>query len=112
MQWKTVMAFCTKLFIYSIIIILIDFLLILAFARVTSDIVQTLSFVILIEGGIVLIVGGVTASYSSLYAKLSEVVFHTEPWNVKRQKEAEINARTWIIVGIILVIEALVLSAF
>ena len=112
MQWKTVMAFCTKLFIYSIIIILIDFLLILAFARVTSDIVQTLSFVILIEGGIVLIVGGITASYSSLYAKLSEVVFHTEPWNVKRQKEAEINARTWIIVGIILVIEALVLSAF
>jgi NO-binding membrane sensor protein with MHYT domain len=112
MQWKNVLAFCTKLFLYSIIIILIDFLLILAFTRVTNDIVQILSFVMLIEGGIVLILGGVTASYSSIYAKLSEVVFHTEPWNAKRQKEVEINARAWIIVGIILVIEALVLSAF
>ena len=112
MQWKTVLAFCTKYFIYSIIIILIDFVLILAFTGLTNGIVQILSFVMLIEGGIVLIVGGVTASYSSLYAKLGEVVFHTEPWNAKRQKEVEINAKTWITVGIILVIEALVLSAF
>lgn len=112
MQWKTVLEFCTKLFLYSTIIILIDFVLILAFTRVTNDIVKILSFVMLVEGGIVLIVGGVTASYSSLYAKLSEVVFHTEPWNAKRQKETEINARAWIILGIFLVIEALVLSAF
>jgi len=112
MQWKRVLAFCTKLFIYSIIIVLIDLVLILAFTRGETNIVQIFSFVMLVEGGIVLIVGGVTASYSSLYAKLSEVVFHTEPWNAKRQKEAEINARVWIIVGIILVIEALVLSAF
>ena len=112
MLWKTVLAFCAKLFIYSIIIILTDFVLILAFTSGTTDMVQILSFVILVEGGIVLMVGGVTASYSSLYAKLSEVVFHTEPWNAKRQKEVEINARAWIIVGIILVIEALVLSAF
>jgi len=111
MQWKRVLAFCTKLFIYSIIIVLIDLVLILAFTRGETNIVQIFSFVMLVEGGIVLIVGGVTASYSSLYAKLSEVVFHTEPWNAKRQKEVEINARVWIIVGIILVIEALVLSA-
>lgn len=112
MQWKTVLAFCAKLFIYSIIIIIIDFVLILAFTRGETNIVQILSFIMLIEGGIVLIVGGVTASYSSLYAKLTEVVFHTEPWNAKRQKEVESNARAWITVGIILVIEALVLSAF
>jgi len=65
----------------------------------------------LLEGGIGLTVGGASASYYPLGSKISEVLFHSKPWNAVRLKEAEKQARAWIVTGIILVIEALLLSA-
>jgi hypothetical protein len=110
--WKTALKLITKFLLYSLIIMLVDFAFIFALTRGTDQITYTLSFVMLIEGGIALIVGGAAASYSPLSAKLSEVIFHTKPWNARRQKEVETNARAWITAGIILVLEALLLSAF
>ena len=97
--------------LYSLIVILIDFVLIFSLQGGLNQITDSLSFVMLFEGGIGLTAGGTVAFYSPLGAKISEVFFHSKPWNAKRQKEVEKQARAWIVTGIILVFEALLLSA-
>jgi len=108
---KTVLELLAKSLLYSLIVILIDFVLIFFLQGGLNQITDSLSFVMLLEGGIGLTVGGAVASYSPLSAKISEVFFHSKPWNAKRQKEAEKQARAWIATGIILVFAALLLSA-
>ena len=108
---KTVLELLAKSLLYSLIIILIDFVLIFALQRELHQITNSLSFVVLLEGGICLTMGGAVASYSPLGAKISEVFFHSKPWNAKRLKEVEKQARTWISTGIILVFAALLVSA-
>lgn len=96
--------------LYSLIVILIDFVLIFSLQGL-NQITDSLSFVMLFEGGISLTVGGGVAFYSPLGAKISELFFHSKPWNAKRLKEVEKQARAWIVTGIILVFAALLLSA-
>jgi hypothetical protein len=107
---KTVLELLAKCLIYSLIVILIDFVLIFALQGGLNPMTDSLSFVILLEGGISLTVGGAVASYSPLSAKISEVLFHSKPWDAERLKEAERQARTWIVTGIILIFAALLLS--
>jgi hypothetical protein len=109
--WKTALQSSTKFLLYSLIIILIDFVLIAALTGEITNITSTLSFVMLIEGGIGLIMGGATAMYSPSAAKINEVLFHSKPWNPNRQKEIEKQMRAVIITALILVIEALLVSA-
>jgi hypothetical protein len=106
-----VLELLARSLLYSLIVILIDFVLIFALQGGLNQITDSLSFVILLEGGIGLTVGGAAASYSPLGAKISEVFFHSKPWDAKRQKEVEKQARTWITTGIILVLAALLISA-
>jgi len=108
---KTVLELLARCLIYSLIVILIDFVLIFAIQGGLNQITESLSFVILLEGGIGLTVGGAVASYSPLSVKISEVLFHSKPWTAERLKEAERQARTWIVTGIILIFAALLLSA-
>ena len=108
---KTVLELLARCLLYSLIVILIDFVLIFALQRELNQLTASLSLVLLLEGGIGLTVGGATTVYSPLGAKIREVFFHSKPWNAKRLKEAEKQARTWIITGIILVFAALLLSA-
>ena len=108
---KTVIEFLAASLLYSSIVILIDFVIIFFLQEGLNQILDVLSFVLLLEGGIGLTVGGAAASYSPLGAKISEVLFHSEPWNAKRQKEAERHAGLWIVTGVFLVIEALLISA-
>ncbi len=108
---KSVLELLARSLLYSLIVILIDFVLIFSLQRGLNQITDSLSFVMLFEGGIGLTVGGAVASYSPLSAKISEVFFHSKPWNAKRQKEAEKQARAWIVTGIILVLAALLVSA-
>jgi hypothetical protein len=107
---KTVLELLAVCLLYSLIVILIDFVLIFALQRGLDQITESLSFVMLLEGGIGLTVGGAVASYSPLGAKISEVFFHSKPWNAERRKEAEKQAGAWIITGIILVFAALLVS--
>jgi hypothetical protein len=95
----------------SLIVILIDLGGVLLFTREPSQVASILFLVMLVEGGLGLIAGGAVAVYSPLGAKISEVFFRSEPWNAKRQKEAETQATAWIIIGCILVFAALLLSA-
>jgi len=108
---KTVLELLAKCLIYSLIVISIDFILIFALQGGLNQITDSLSFVLLFEGGMGLAVGGAAAFYSPLGAKMSEVFFKSKPWNAKRQKEVEKQARSWIITGIFLVFAALFLSA-
>jgi hypothetical protein len=97
--------------IYSLMIILVNLIIIFI---ITQDIIQILywlSFIILIEGGLVLIAGGGSVLYSPILNKASEKIFHTEPWDFKRQKRTEQQALKWIITGSFLIIEALIISA-
>jgi len=108
---KSTLELFASCLIYSLIIVLIDTVLILLF-RQASEIASSLSFIILIEGGVGLTVGGITAFFSPLAGKIEEVLFHSKPWSADRQKETEKQARTWIVTGSILVIAALLVSAF
>ena len=107
---KNVLELIARTLIYSLIVILIDFIIIFSLQGI-NQITEVLSFVLLFEGGMGLTVGGAAAFYSPLGAKISEVFFHSKPWNAKRQKEVEKQARSWIITGIFLVFAALLLSA-
>ena len=62
---KTVLELLTRCLLYSLIVIVIDVVLIFAFQRELNQIADSLSFVMLFEGGIGLTVGGAGASYSS-----------------------------------------------
>ena len=108
---KTLPELLARTLLYTFIIILIDFVIIISLQRELNQITESLSFVLLFEGGIGLTVGGAAASYSPVSAKISEVLFHSKPWNAKRQKEVEKQARVWIITGMFLVFAALLLSA-
>jgi len=108
---KTVLELLARTLLYSLIVILIDFVIIFSLQGRLNQITDALSFVMLFEGGMGLTVGGATAFYSPLGAKISEVFFHAKPWNAKRQKEVEKQARVWIVTGIFLVFAALLLSA-
>ena len=108
---KSLLELLAKTLIYSAIIILIDFIIIFLLTAEINQTIDTLSFAVLFEGGIGLTLGGVTASYTPIGAKISEVFFHTKPWNAKRQKEVEKQARILIVTGFFLVFAALILSA-
>ena len=110
-DWKTALESLVRSSVYSLIIILINVILIVFFMSGLNQIIYTLSFVMLIEGGIGLIVGGAVALYSPSVAKINEVVFHSKPWNAKHQKEIEKQMTVFILTGIVLIFEALLLSA-
>ncbi len=110
-HWKTALALLAKLFLYSVIITVIDASMIFLLYYSADTFAYTLSLTMLIEGGLGLIFGSVLASYSPSAAKLNEILFHSKPWNFNRQKEIEEQMRAVIITALILVIEALLVSA-
>jgi len=108
---KSLLELLAKTLIYSLIVIIIDSIILFILIEGLDQIVDALSFVLLLEGGIGLTVGGASASYTPVSAKIGEVFFHSKPWNAKRQKEVERQAIILIVTGIFLVFEALLLSA-
>lgn len=97
--------------LYSSIVILVDFILLVSLLGGLNQITTSLSFIMLFEGGIGLTVGGAAALYSPIAAKISETIFHSKPWDAKRQKEVEAQAGIWILSGVVLIFAALLLSA-
>jgi hypothetical protein len=110
-HWKIALEQIPKLFLYSLIISLIDVLLIFLFSWGIDTFAYTLSIFMLIEGGLGLIFGSFISAYSPSVAKLNEILFHSEPWNFAKQKEIEKRMRIVLITGFLLIIEALFVSA-
>ena len=101
-----------KSLIYSLIIAIFDIIIIFLINWNSTQITYSLSLILLIEGGIFLIIGGAVSLYTPSVEKLNEVIFHSKPWNAKRQKEIEKQMAIIILTGVVLIIEALILSAF
>jgi hypothetical protein len=97
-------------FIYSFIIVLINLVAIFIFTQDIIQILYWLSFITLIEGGLGLIAGGGSVLYSPIFNKAFEKIFHSEPWDFKRQKRTEQQALKWIITGFLLIAESLIIS--
>jgi hypothetical protein len=106
---KSAQELLAKSLVYSLIVVVIDFVVILFLA--SDQLTYVLSFVVLLEGGICLIAGGASVFYSPSAAKISEVLFHSKPWDAKRQKQIEQQLQVFIVTGAFLVGEALLLSA-
>jgi hypothetical protein len=88
--------------ISSLIIMFATLIVIVIFTQELTRILVVLSYVLLAEGGLALTTGGVVATFSSTIGKLDEGLRHSKPWDAKRQKEAEKQARAWIVTGAIL----------
>ena len=88
--------------VYSLIIALATLIVILVFTRELERVLLFLSYALLLEGGLTLTTGGVVASFSSTIGRIGESFLHAKPWDAKRQKEAERQARLWIVTGILL----------
>jgi hypothetical protein len=97
--------------VYSLIVILINLVIILIFNQDINQILYWLSVVTLIEGALGLIAGGGSVLYSPIFNKAFEKLFNSEPWDFKQQKRTEQRAEKWILAGIFLIIEALIISA-
>lgn len=108
---KTSLEYLIRSLFYSFIVFFIDAILIIIINLGMNQIGETLSFLLLVEGGICLVVGGAVALYSPSVGKINEILFHSKPWNAKRQKEIEKHMGVIIITGTFLIIEALLLSA-
>lgn len=108
---KPVLELVASCLVYSLIVMLIDLVAIFFFLRELNQVASSLSFVMLVEGGLGLTVGGAVALYSPTVSKIGEVIYHFKPWSAKRQKAAEKHANVWIVTGVILVFEALLVSA-
>jgi hypothetical protein len=96
--------------IYSLVIALVDFLVVLVFTRELSQLSYWVSFVLLIEGGLGLALGGIVASYSPVVSKFGEMVFRSEPWSKVRQKEAEKQGQILIVAGFFMLLTGLTVS--
>lgn len=97
--------------VYSLLVVCADFLIVLLFTQEVSQLASTVSFILLIEGGLGLTSGGVAAMYSPIMSKMGEILFRSEPWDAKRQKTAEKQAQLLIIVGFFLLLIGLLISA-
>jgi len=97
--------------IYAIIIAFATLIVILVFTQEVERILLYLSYAFLLEGGLMLVTGGVIASFSRTIGKIDESVFRSKPWDAKRLKEAEGQARIWIVTGIFLFLIGLLVSA-
>ncbi len=97
--------------VFSVVVVAIDLAVILVFIRDTNLILSDIILVMLAEGGVGLVVGGGIAFFSRAINKVTEGVFHSEPWTAERQREAERQGRIWIVTAIFLVAESFIISA-
>jgi preprotein translocase subunit SecE len=108
---KSALRLLASCLIYSLIITSLDFLIVYFFTQGLSQLLSTVSFILLLEGGLGLIMGGGAVMYSPVASKVGEILFKSEPWNAKRQKEVEKQAQVLIFVGIFLLAIGLLVSA-
>ncbi len=97
--------------VYSLIIMTITLVAILFFTRELSQILLFLTYGLLIEGGLAMVTGGATASFSPAIGRVGEAVVHSAPFDAKRLKEAEKRARAWIGTGAFLFLFGLLVSS-
>ena len=97
--------------VYALIAMLVTLVVVVVFTRELEQILLWLTYALLVEGGLALVIGGSVASFSSTFGKIEAVVFRSEPWDAKRLREAERTARVWIVTGLFLFLFGLLVSS-
>ncbi len=108
---KAILHLLVNCLIYALVITFVTTIVIIVFTRNLGEILLLLSYGLLAEGGLSLVIGGLLTSFSPTINKIGEVIVHSEPWDAKRQKDVERTARNWITTGVILFLIGLVISA-
>ena len=108
---KSALNLIAACLVYSLIIMFATLIVIAIFTQDLTRILLFLSYALLAEGGLALTTGGVVATFSQTISRLGESLVHSKPWDAKRQKEAEKQARAWIVTGAILFLVGLFVSA-
>jgi hypothetical protein len=108
---KNALKLFASCLIYSLIITLIDLVIVFLFTQDLNQLLSSVSLILLLEGGLGLIMGGGAVMYSPVASKVGEILFKSEPWNAKRQKEVEKQAQMLILVGIFSLVIGLLVSA-
>ncbi len=97
--------------IYSLVIMTVTLVVVLFFTQELSQILLFLTYGLLIEGGLAMVTGGATASFSPAIGRVREVVIHSASFDAAHLKEAEKRARVWIGTGVFLFVFGLLVSS-
>ncbi len=108
---RTALDLILRCLAYSLIILAATAVVVVVFTREALEILLVLTYALLLEGGVAMVVGGFTSSFSPAIGKVGEVVFRSEPWDAKRLRKAEGTARFWIVTGLFLFLFGLLVSA-
>jgi hypothetical protein len=99
----------------NISLLIIDFLMLTlmsSFLKVNILNTMVFSMLLLLESGITFLVGGMLVISSSIFpSKIREQIFHTEKgFSLKKHQQTQKKANQYILVGVFLFLEALILS--
>ena len=108
---RSALELTVSCFVYCLVVALASFGVLFLFFRDLSRVSSIFPLVLLLEGGLGLVVGGTSASFSGAVGKLSEFLLRSEPWDARRQKDAEIKAQAWIVTGVLLILLGFLVSA-
>jgi hypothetical protein len=71
----------------------------------------SLEFLLLLEAGLLLLGGGAYVATSGIsFGKFRERVFHSEGWSHEEYKRSEIRALPWVVTGVLVLAESLMLA--
>lgn len=109
---KSTLILLVSCAVYALVVALPTLAVILVFTQEVERILLYLSHALLVEGGLALVTGGVVASFSPAIGRVSAGIFNKKPWDAKRLKAAEGDARVWIVTGTFLFLMGFLVSAF
>ena len=97
--------------VYALIVVSVDSAVILALVRDVYRLAYPLQILVLTEGALGLIIGGLVGSNSPSIGKIEEIIFRVKPRAVAQHRDTQKKAKLWIATGVILVVLALLLPA-
>jgi hypothetical protein len=108
---KNAIRLLASCFFYSLIITSINLVILYLFTQDLNQLLYYISLILMLEGALGLIMGGGATMYSPVANKVGEILFKSEPWNAKRQREVEKQGQVLISVGFFLLLIGLLVSA-
>jgi|GEM_PF-2761413 len=71
----------------------------------------SLELLLLLEAGILFFAGGAYVITSGVFfGKIREQVFHSEDWSPDEYRHSEVRALPWVVAGVLVLVESLVLA--
>jgi hypothetical protein len=115
-NWRKLLIWILKanIAVWIIDILVLAVLFVLSFDLITLVNSAYFSKMLLLEAGIVFIIGGFIAFSSGVFSsKAKENILHKhEDWSVEKLEKSEKKANPYILLGVVLFAESLILSLF